>query len=111
MKTFTELAIPGVFQIDMFHAGDDRGMFVKPYHKKTLEKHGLVSEFRESFYSTNRKGVIRGMHFQIKPYSQTKLLRCISGSIIEVLVNIDPKSKCFLKYNYRNILANFQVRK
>jgi len=88
MKTFTELAIPGVFQIDMFHAGDDRGMFVKPYHKKTLEKHGLVSEFRESFYSTNRKGVIRGMHFQYPPHDHAKIVYCTSGKLIDVILDL-----------------------
>ncbi|MDA7835943.1 dTDP-4-dehydrorhamnose 3,5-epimerase family protein [Salibacteraceae bacterium] len=88
MKTFTELSIPGVFEIEMFHAGDDRGMFVKPYHKDTLEKHGLVSEFRESFYSTNKKGVIRGMHFQYPPHDHAKIVYCTSGKLIDVILDL-----------------------
>lgn len=88
MKSFTELAIPGVFEIDLFHAGDERGMFVKPYHKNTLEEHGLVSEFRESFYSTNRKGVIRGMHFQYPPHDHAKIVYCTSGRLIDVILDL-----------------------
>jgi len=88
MKSFKETNIPGVFEIEMFHAGDDRGMFVKPYHKETLEKHGLVSEFQESFYSTNQKGVIRGMHFQHPPHDHAKLVYCSSGKLIDVILDI-----------------------
>ena len=76
MKAFNELDIPGVFEIDLFHAGDDRGMFVKPYHKQTLISQGLVSEFQESFYSTNNKGVVRGMHFQHPPHDHAKIIYC-----------------------------------
>jgi dTDP-4-dehydrorhamnose 3,5-epimerase len=88
MKSFKETNINGVYEIEMFHAGDERGMFVKPYHKATLEKHGLVSEFQESFYSTNQSGVIRGMHFQHPPHDHAKLVYCSSGKLIDVILDI-----------------------
>ena len=88
MKSFNETNIPGVFEIDFFHAGDDRGMFVKPYHKDTMDKLGLVSEFRESFYSTNQKGVVRGMHFQHPPHDHAKIVYCTSGRLIDVILDI-----------------------
>ena len=88
MKSFKETAIEGVFEIEMFHAGDERGMFVKPYHKETLDKLGLQSEFQESFYSTNQKGVIRGMHFQHPPHDHAKLVYCSSGKLLDVILDI-----------------------
>lgn len=88
MKNFTETSIPGVFEIDLFHAGDERGMFVKTYHKDTLEDQGLYGEFRESFYSTNQKGVIRGMHFQHPLYDHAKIVYCTSGKLLDVILDI-----------------------
>ena len=88
MKTFKELSIPGVYEIEMFHAGDDRGMFVKPYHKEKLVKQGLVSDFQESFYSTNKRGVIRGMHFQHPPFDHAKIVYCTSGRLLDVILDI-----------------------
>lgn len=88
MKSFKELNIPGVFEIDLFHSGDDRGMFVKSYHKRTLEEHGLVCDFQESFYSTNKSGVIRGMHFQRPPFDHAKVVYCTSGKLLDVILDI-----------------------
>lgn len=97
MRSFKELNIPGVFEIDMFHAGDDRGMFVKPYHKNTLNEQGLVSEFRESFYSTNKKGVIRGMHFQHPPHDHAKIVYCTHGRLLDVILDIRVGSPTYGK--------------
>ena len=53
--------IPGVFEIELFHAIDERGSFTKTLHKNELEKHGLNAHFAESYFSVNHKNVIRGM--------------------------------------------------
>lgn len=98
MKTFKELEIPGVYEIDLFHAGDDRGMFVKPYHKQTLEDQGLISEFLESFYSTNAKGVVRGMHFQHPPHDHAKIIYCTSGKLKDVILDIRVGSPTYGKF-------------
>lgn len=98
MKEFTETILPGVFEINLFHATDRRGTFVKPYHKDTLETHGLVSEFRESFYSTNKKGVIRGMHFQYPPHEHAKIVYCTSGKLIDVILDLRKGSPTFGKW-------------
>ena len=95
MKAFNELDIPGVFEIDLFHAGDDRGMFVKPYHKQTLISQGLVSEFQESFYSTNNKGVVRGMHFQHPPHDHAKIIYCTTGRLVDVILDIRKGSPTY----------------
>jgi len=88
MKGFKETNIPGVFEIDLFHAGDERGMFVKTYHRATMEAQDLVGTFDESFYSTNQHGVIRGMHFQHPPHDHAKIVYCTAGRLIDVILDI-----------------------
>lgn len=88
-------AILGVHVLHFFHAGDDRGMFVKPYHAPTLIQHGLVSDYKESFYSTNQRGVIRGMHFQYPPHDHAKIVYCTSGSLTDVILDLRQGSPTF----------------
>ncbi|GAB4383661.1 MAG: dTDP-4-dehydrorhamnose 3,5-epimerase [Salibacteraceae bacterium] len=88
MKVMKELDMPGVFAIELFHAKDERGVFVKTFHLPTLEKHGLSGKFEESFYSVNKRGVIRGMHFQLPPFAHSKLIYCTRGRLIDVAVDL-----------------------
>jgi dTDP-4-dehydrorhamnose 3,5-epimerase/CDP-3, 6-dideoxy-D-glycero-D-glycero-4-hexulose-5-epimerase len=90
--------IEGLFIIDLFHAEDNRGGFVKTFHKKSMEKLGLNTDFQESFYSVNNKGVIRGMHFQIPPHDHDKLVYCNNGSLIDVVLDIRKDSPTYGKH-------------
>lgn len=92
---FLETNIPGVFEIDLFHMLDDRGSFVKTFHKKSFEDQGLESSFDESFYSVNKKGVVRGMHFQLPPDDHAKIVYCTSGSLIDVILDIRKDSPTY----------------
>lgn len=95
MKQFKETKIPGVYIIELFRAGDDRGKFVKTFHKESLEEHGLDGDFRESFYSVSQKGVIRGMHFQLPPHDHQKLVYCNRGRLNDVLLDIRRGSPAY----------------
>lgn len=88
-------SIDGLFIIDLFHAEDHRGGFIKTFHKASLEDEGLNAYFEESFYSLNNKGVIRGMHFQTPPYHHNKLVYCSNGSLIDVVLDIRKNSPTF----------------
>jgi len=90
--------IEGLFVIDLFHAEDNRGGFVKTFNKESFEKLGLNTDFQESFYSINKKGVIRGMHFQIPPHDHDKLVYCNSGSLIDVILDIRKDSPTYGKF-------------
>lgn len=90
--------IEGLFVIDLFHAEDNRGGFVKTFHKESFEKLGLNTDFQESFYSINNKGVIRGMHFQTPPHDHDKLVYCTNGSLIDVILDIRTDSPTYGKY-------------
>ena len=92
---FLETNISGVFEIDLFHMLDDRGSFVKTFHKKSFEDQGLESSFDESFYSVNKKGVVRGMHFQLPPDDHAKIVYCTSGSLIDVILDIRKDSPTY----------------
>jgi dTDP-4-dehydrorhamnose 3,5-epimerase len=75
---------------------DDRGFFYESYNKNNLDKVVNVI-FVQDNESKSNKGVIRGLHFQKPPYAQTKLIRCISGSILDVAVDLRLKSKTYGK--------------
>ncbi len=96
--TITETKIEGVKILQPAAFNDERGGFTKPFHKETFEKAGLNTRFDESFYSISKKGVIRGMHFQIPPADHAKLVYCPAGSIMDVVVDLRKSSKTFGQY-------------
>lgn len=98
MKGFKETKIPGVLEINFFNSSDNRGTFVKPLHKSTLEAKGLNGSFAESFYSVNKAGVIRGMHFQTPPDDHDKIVYCSSGRILDVILDIRKNSSTYGQY-------------
>ena len=77
---------------------DERGFFVESYTKDEFERMGIKDEFVQDNHSLSVKNTLRGMHFQIEPYAQSKLVRCISGSILDVAVDIRKDSKTFGKH-------------
>lgn len=91
---FIESMIPGCFEIKSFYADDPRGRFVKEYNQTEFTKHGIQDEIKEVFYSTNKKGVLRGLHFQCGKM-QSKLVSCISGHIWDVVVDLRKDSPMF----------------
>jgi dTDP-4-dehydrorhamnose 3,5-epimerase len=69
---------------------DQRGVFVKTYNHVAWEKFGVHFEMREEFYSSSRQNVIRGMHFQVPPYAHDKVVYCLTGSVLDVLLDLRP---------------------
>ena len=91
-KTFIEDLL--IIEPQLFK--DDRGFFYESYNKNNLDKVVNVV-FVQDNESKSNKGVIRGLHFQKPPYAQTKLIRCISGSILDVAVDLRKNSKTYGK--------------
>ena len=94
---FLESAIPGVVEIVPFNADDMRGSFTKDYSKEIFEANGIKHELAEVFYTTSRAGVIRALHFQ-RVHQQPKLVRCIWGSVWDVVVDLRIKSPTFRRW-------------
>ncbi|HAW51656.1 MAG TPA: dTDP-4-dehydrorhamnose 3,5-epimerase [Flavobacteriales bacterium] len=95
---FVETKISGVFEIELFHVKDERGSFTKSFHKSLFKTNKLEYKFDESFFSINKKGVIRGMHFQNPPHDQAKLVYVTSGVILDVILDLRKSSPTYRQY-------------
>ncbi|HIW32274.1 MAG TPA: dTDP-4-dehydrorhamnose 3,5-epimerase [Candidatus Paenibacillus intestinavium] len=90
----TKLA--GIKLIEPTVYGDNRGFFMESYNKETFNKHGIHTIFVQDNLSLSAEaGVLRGLHYQLNPAAQTKLIRVISGEIIDVVVDIRRNSPTF----------------
>ena len=101
--------IDGCYELTSNIFDDCRGSFVKVFHEDAFAKVGLESKFAEEYYSTSRKGVIRGLHFQVPPEDHVKLVYCISGSAFDVVVDLRVGSPTFGNhevFSLRSDLAN-----
>lgn len=87
--------LPGLLLIQNFAAEDERGLFVKTYHRHAFLDAGLKFEVAESFYSSSSRGVIRGMHYQEPPYAHDKLVCCPLGEIEDVVLDLRRGSPTF----------------
>ena len=67
---------------------DQRGVFVKTYHDQAFRELGLAFEAKEEFFSTSHKGVLRGMHFQLPPADHAKLVYCVTGAVLDVVLDL-----------------------
>lgn len=88
-------SLPGVFVIHGRIFKDDRGEFRKSVHKPEFEKLGLKWSFDEQFYTISHKNVVRGMHIQLPPHDHEKLVYCVQGQVLDVLVDLRKDSPQF----------------
>ena len=95
--SFEELPLNGAYLIKPFYADDLRGGFVKDYSTELLLANGIDYQLAETFYTISHKGVIRALHFQ-EVNQQPKLVRCISGKVFDVIVDLRPESPTFKKW-------------
>lgn len=96
---FTETKLKGVFIIELEKLEDERGFFARTWDKKTFEEYGLNSKVVQCSISFNKlKGTIRGMHFQIPPYEESKIVNCIKGKIFDVIIDMRSDSETFKKW-------------
>lgn len=94
---FRELELKGAYLIKPFYASDNRGGFVKDYNVDTFRDNGIEHALKEVFYTISKKGVIRALHFQLEK-QQAKLVRCVSGHVYDVIVDLRPDSPTFGKW-------------
>lgn len=95
---FVPKEIPGVYEIQLEQKLDDRGFFARMSCIDEFSRYGLESRFVQINTSyTKRKGTVRGLHYQIAPFEENKLIKCISGSIFDALVDLRPASPTYMK--------------
>lgn len=85
--------IPTVFE-------DDRGWFYEFYKEETFKKHNIHYSFVQENQSFSKKGIVRGLHFQLPPYAQAKLVTVLTGKVLDVVVDLRRKSPTFKKVYY-----------
>jgi dTDP-4-dehydrorhamnose 3,5-epimerase len=91
---FLETGLAEAFVIDLDLASDERGFFARSFCEREFESRGLASRFVQCNVSFNHKeGTIRGMHWQAEPNAEAKLVRCTSGAIFDVIVDLRRDSK------------------
>lgn len=91
---FQELDLKGAYLIKPFYATDHRGGLIKDYNIDMFCTQGIDHQLKEVFYTISKRGVIRATHFQLVK-QQPKLVRCISGHVYDVIVDLRPESETY----------------
>lgn len=96
---FNEMSLKGAYLIDIEKIEDERGFFARSWCVEEFKKHGLNSKLVQCNISyNNRKGTLRGMHYQVKPHEEDKLVRCTKGAIYDVIVDLRPTSDTYKQW-------------
>lgn len=96
---FTKTKLAGAYVIDPEPMEDDRGFFARTWCEKDAVKFGLNPHVAQCNVSFNKKkGTLRGMHYQVAPHAEAKLVRCTRGSLYDVVVDLRPGSKTFRQW-------------
>jgi len=90
--------VPRIFE-------DERGRFIKLFHQDFFMQHGLNPVFEEQYYSVSSQRVLRGLHFQLPPHAHCKLVSCISGSILDVVIDLRKNSNTYKKVSSLELTA------
>lgn len=95
---FKETGFEGLFEIQPRIFEDERGYFYESFNEKLFFDHGIKEKFVQDNQSFSKKGVLRGLHLQNPPFAQGKLVRVISGKVLDAVVDIRKDSKTFGKW-------------
>jgi dTDP-4-dehydrorhamnose 3,5-epimerase len=86
--TVKDWSASGLREITPTTHSDHRGRFVKTLHQAAFKELGIRTDFSEEFYTVSARGTLRGLHFQIPPYDHEKLISCIEGEVLDVVVDL-----------------------
>lgn len=96
---FTPTPLAGAWLIDPEPFRDERGFFARTWCAREFSERGLETDVAQRSISYNRRrGTLRGMHYQTAPHEEVKLVRCIRGSIFDVIIDLRPESPTFLEH-------------
>lgn len=97
--TFIETPVRGAFLIELQPVNDERGFFARTWDRQAFLDRGLDPGLEQcSIAVTHRRGTLRGMHFQLAPFEETKLVRCTRGAVFDVTVDLRPSSSSYLRW-------------
>jgi len=96
---FNEIEVVGAFEVELEKLEDERGFFARAWCENEFRKMGLkvcIAQCNISF--SEKRGTLRGMHYQARPCEEAKLVRCTKGAIYDVIIDLRPDSSSFLKH-------------
>jgi dTDP-4-dehydrorhamnose 3,5-epimerase len=97
---FRETKVKGAYVIDLDRRVDDRGYFARAWCQKEFQAQGLTARLAQVNVSFNvRKGTLRGMHFQLPPYQEAKIVSCTRGAIYDVVVDLRHDSPTYMQWD------------
>jgi len=91
----TELSIPGLYVLDSPVHGDERGLFREWFKLDDFEDAGLTFEAQQANFSLSSRGAVRGLHYSMAPEGQAKIVTCVIGELVDVIVDIRVGSPSF----------------
>lgn len=93
---FKELPVKGAYLIDLEKRGDERGFFARMFCQREFADQALVTNFVQMNNSLSAdQGTLRGMHYQLPPHQETKVVRCVRGGLYDAIVDLRPDSPTF----------------
>ncbi|MEN8214190.1 MAG: dTDP-4-dehydrorhamnose 3,5-epimerase family protein, partial [Pseudomonadota bacterium] len=96
---FNQTKLDGAYLIDLDRHSDERGFFARTWCQQEFREHGLNAGVAQTSISFNRHaGTLRGMHFQVEPYQETKLVRCTRGALHDVIIDLRPESPSYKQW-------------
>lgn len=96
---FQSTSLNDAWLIELEPRGDERGMFARTFCRAEFDAHGLASDYVQQNMSVSAQcGTIRGMHMQRPPYAEVKLVRCVRGAILDVIVDMRPDSSTYMQH-------------
>src|SRR5262245_8968009 len=108
---FRKTRLQGVRMIELEPSTDDRGFFARTFCSHEFATAGLATVFvQQSFSHTARAGTVRGMHFQQAPHEEVKIIRCLTGAIHDVLIDIRPNSPTYMLWEAYQLAAGDGVQ-
>jgi len=103
---FTPTPLAGAYCIDLQPFSDDRGWFARFYCKDEFQQIGHFKEWVQLNHSASyEKGTLRGLHFQMPPYREIKMVRCIAGAVLDIIVDLRKDSPSFLSHFAQELSA------
>ena len=107
LVVFMKTKIKDAYVIEHEKRYDERGFFIRTWCKKEFEAQGLVSQFVQFNTSfSKKKGMLRGLHYQVSPHQEAKLIRCVKGAIFDVMIDLRKKSPTYMQWDGLELRAD-----
>lgn len=104
---FTETKLTGAFIIEPEFLEDERGFFARTWCQREFEAHRLNTRLVQCSISFNRhRGTLRGMHYQVEPHAEAKVVRCARGALYDVIIDLRPNSPTFMQWQSVELTEN-----